>query len=266
MQDGEGEADRAGPPLVPQRLGAVELAAHVVGDLPVQAGLRLRETVRHAVGDALRKERPAVELAQILLHHAAHRVGDVGLVRAVPEASLEAVAVQQPEEELEVLLLAVVRGRGHQQEVAREAGEEPAQTVAFRVPDLAAEERRRHLVRLVAHHEVVAALRRPEPRLQVLVAGELVEARDGEVVLEEPVAGAGGVQLVVGQDLEGEVEAPVSSSCHCSARLPGHTTRQRRRSPRAIWLLHEQAGHDRLAGAGVGGEQKRSGWRGSIVS
>jgi hypothetical protein len=35
----------------------------------------------------------------------------------------------------------------------------------------------------------------------------VVKPGDGEIVLEEPVARAGGVQLLVGQDLEGEVEA-----------------------------------------------------------
>ena len=259
LQDGEGEAHGAGPLVVVQGFGAVELAAHVIRDLLVQAGLRLREPVRHAVGDALGKQRPAVELQQALLHHAAHQVGDVHPVHAVPEAALEAVAVEQREEEMEVFLLAVVRGRGHQQEVAREAGEKLPEAVALRVPDLAAEERRRHLVRLVADHEVVTALRRSELRLQVFVAGELVEARDGEAVFEEPVAGAGGVQLVVGQDLEGEMEAAVQLVLPLLGEAAGADHQAAFEVSARDQLLDEQAGHDRLAGAGVVGEQEAQG-------
>ena len=69
---------------------------------------------------------------------------------AVAEAALEAVAVEQRHEELEVLFLAVVRRGRHQQEVARERREELAEPVALGVLDLAAEEGGRHLVRLVA--------------------------------------------------------------------------------------------------------------------
>ena len=89
---------------------------------------------------------------------------------AVAELALEAVGVEQRHEELEVLLLAVVRRRGHQQEVAGERPSELAELVALGLLDLAAEEVRRHLVRLVA--------RRPGPsrvwlelRLDVLVRG-----------------------------------------------------------------------------------------------
>ena len=56
----------------------------------------------------------------------------------VAEAALEAVPVEQGQEELEVLLLAVVRRRRHQQEVAGQAREELPQAVPFRVLDLGA--------------------------------------------------------------------------------------------------------------------------------
>jgi hypothetical protein len=39
--------------------------------------------------------------------------------------------------------------------------------------------------------------------------GELVQPGDDEVVLQEPVAGAGGFQLVVGENLKGQVEAAI---------------------------------------------------------
>ena len=123
-------------------------------------------------------------------------------MHAVAEAALEAIAIQKREEELEVLLLAVVRRGGHQQEVPCEAREQLAELVALRVLDLPAEEGGGELVRLVADDQVVAAVRRGELLLDVLVARELVEPGDGEIVLDEPVAGARGLELVVGQDLE----------------------------------------------------------------
>jgi hypothetical protein len=57
---------------------------------------------------AFGEERPAIELRQVLLDHATPQVGDLDLVDAVAESALEAVAVKQREEELEVLFLAVV--------------------------------------------------------------------------------------------------------------------------------------------------------------
>ena len=54
----------------------------------------------------------------------------------------------------------------------------------------------------------------------------------------------------------GDRIADTSSSCHCSTRLPGQTIRQRCRSPRSISSLMKQPGHDRLAGAGVIGQQE----------
>jgi hypothetical protein len=45
--------------------------------------------------------------------------------------------------------------------------------------------------------------------LNVLIAGELVEPRDGEIRFQEPVAGARRLQLVVGQDVERQVEAAI---------------------------------------------------------
>ena len=148
-------------------------------------------------------------LSRFSFDHAAHQVGDVDLVDAVAEAALEAVAVEQGEEELEVLFLAVVRGRRHQQEVARQAGQQPPELVALGVPDFASEERRRHLVRFVADHQVVAAVRGSELRVDILVAGQLVQPGDGEIGFEEPVAGAGRLELVVGQEVEGKVETAV---------------------------------------------------------
>ena len=68
---------------------------------------------------ALGKEGRAVEADELLLDQPAHHVRDVDRVDAVAEPALEAVGVEQRHEELEVLFLAVMRRRRHQQEVAR---------------------------------------------------------------------------------------------------------------------------------------------------
>ena len=47
-----------------------------------------------------------------------------------------------------------------------------------------------------------------------------------------------------------------SSSCHCSTRLPGATTRHRSKIAARDQLLHEKPGHDRLASARIVGEQE----------
>ena len=81
------------------------------------------------------------------------------------------------------------------------------EAVALRVLDLAAEVGRAQLVGLVADDQVPVGLL--ELGLDVLVAAQLVEPADGQGVLLEPVAGAGRFELVVGHDLERQVEPAV---------------------------------------------------------
>ena len=77
LEDGQGEADRAGPLVVLQGLGPVELFTDVFRHRLVECGLVIRKPVRHGVGNALGKKRGAVELEQVLLDHAPHQVGHV---------------------------------------------------------------------------------------------------------------------------------------------------------------------------------------------
>jgi hypothetical protein len=167
-----------------------------------------------------------------------------------------AAAVQERHEELEVLFLAVVRRRRHQQEVPGERREELAELVALGVLDLATEEGGRHLVRLVADDQVPAPVRRLQLLLHVLVARELVEPCDHQVRLEEPVARPGSFELVVGENLERQVEAPVE----LVLPLLGETARTHDQAALQIapgnQLLHQEPGHDRLARAGVVGQQE----------
>ena len=177
-------------------------------------------------------------------------------MNAVAEATLEAIAVQQRHEQLEVFFFAVVRRRSHQQEVPRERRQQLAEPVALRVLDLATEERRRELVGLVADDQVPATIRRGELLLQVLVAGQLVQARDDQVVLEEPVSGARGLELVVREDLERELEAGPQFVLPLLREAPGADDEAALQVTAGDQLLHEQAGHDRLAGARIVGQQE----------
>ena len=175
---------------------------------------------------------------------------------AVAEAALEAVPVEQGQEELEVLLLAVVRRRRHQQEVAGQAREELPQAVPFRVLDLAAEERGRQLVGLVAHDQVPARVRRLQLLLHLLVARQLVQTGDDQVGLEEPVAGAGGFELVVGQDLERKLESAVQLVLPLLGEAAGADDQAPLQVAAGDQLLDQQPRHDGLARAGVVGEQE----------
>ena len=75
-------------------------------------------------------------------------------------------------------------------------------------------------------------------------------------VLEEPVAGAGGFELVVGEDLERQVEAAVELVLPLLGEAAGADDEAALQVAAGDQLLDEQAGHDRLAGAGVVGEQE----------
>ena len=148
-------------------------------------------------------------LSSFSFDHAAHEVGDIDVVYAVAELALEAVAVEQGHEELEVFLFAVVGGGSHEEEVTGQVGEQLAEAVALGVAQLVAEVAGRHFVGFVADDQVPVAVAGLQFLLHFFVAREFVEAGDDEVGLEEPVAGAGGFELVVGKDFEGQLEAAV---------------------------------------------------------
>jgi hypothetical protein len=99
----------------------------------------------------------------------------------------EPVGVEEAHEELEVLLLAVVRSRGQEQEVAGVRLDPLGEQAPLRLLDLAAEELRRELVGLVEDDEIpIWAV--VEQELEVLVTAELVEPRDQQVRVGERVA------------------------------------------------------------------------------
>lgn len=52
-----------------------------------------------------------IEFKQLFLGQPTHQIGDIALVHPVAETALEAVGVKQRHEKLEILFLAVTRGR-----------------------------------------------------------------------------------------------------------------------------------------------------------
>ena len=88
------------------------------------------------------------------------------------------------------------------------------------------------------------------------MAGELVQPRDGEIGFEEPVAGARRLELVVGQDVEGETEAAVELVLPLLDQASRADHQAALEVAASDQLLDEQTGHDRLAGAGIVGEQE----------
>ena len=108
LQDGQGEADGAGPFVVCQRAGAVKLFANVLGYRRIEPLFLCRQFVGDRVGHPLGEKGRAVELEQLLFDHAAHQVGDIDVVNAIAVLALKTIAVQQRHEKLEVLLFAVV--------------------------------------------------------------------------------------------------------------------------------------------------------------
>jgi hypothetical protein len=208
------------------------------------------------IGDPFGKERRGIELEQVFLDHAAHEIGRVRRVNAVAESPLEPVPVEERHEQLEICLLAVVWRGGHQQKMPRDRREDLSELVSLGVFDLSAEIGCRHLVRLVAHDEIPPAIGHRQLRLDIFVAAKLVEAGDDKIVLREPVTRARRLQLVVGQDLEREMETTVK----LVLPLFGKAARAHDKAPLKIaarnQLLDEQARHDRFARARIIGKQE----------
>ncbi|GBD06133.1 hypothetical protein HRbin20_01735 [bacterium HR20] len=192
----------------------------------------------------------------MFFHHPPHEVGDVDLVHTVAEAALEAVTIQERQKELEVLLFAVVWCRGQQQKVSAYPRKKLTELVTLGVLDLASVERCGHLVGFVHDHKIPPAIGSGQFRLDGLVAGGLVESHDHEIILEEPIAAAGSVELIGCHDLEGQVKTlgefvlPLLDEV---ARTNDHAASH---IPTDQELLDEQPCHDCLARPRVICEQK----------
>ena len=259
LQNGQGESDVVSAFPVARlgdAFGASHFRAHIVGDEIVEFPFGRAQFVGHRVGAAFREQRFAFEGEQVLLDHAAHEAFRVGTVHPLTVLALETVPVQQRHEQLEILFFSRVRGGGHQQEVVCGFREQPAQFETFRLGHLARPGRvvGGHAVCLVDHGDVPVHLGKLFH--QVFVAGDLIHSRNQPVVVGEDVAAVGVVDHLAVENLETQVElggqffAPL-------LHQPAGSDDDR---PFAIGtqdqFLDVEAGHDRLPGTRVVGQQE----------
>ena len=222
-----------------------------MGDVLVEVLLQRGQLVGHGLGDALGEELLALEGEQVLLDHAAHDTADVdGLLLL----SLESVAVEQSEEELEVLFLARVRRRGHQQQVAGDLAEQLTELEPLGLLQLAAEVVRSHAVRLVDDDQVPLGLL--ELGLECFVARKLIHAGDQQRVGLEDVEIDVGVDQLVGQQVEAKPELEEQLVLPLLHQTAGGDDEALLHVVAQQQLLDVEAGHDRLARSRVVGQQE----------
>ncbi len=222
-----------------------------MGDVLVEGILQRGQLVGNGLGDAFGEELLTLESEQVLLDHTAH---DPAGVRGLLLPALEPVTVQQGEEELEILLLARVRGRGHQQQMASDLAEEFPELEALGLLQLAAEVVGAHAVRLVDDDQIPVGLL--ELGLELLVAGELIHPCDEERVGLEDVEIDLGVDELIGQQIEAQAELEEELVLPLLHEPAGRDDEALLHVIAQQQLLDVEAGHDCLAGAGVVGEQK----------
>ena len=253
LQDGEREADGALATAI-EGFRPVVLLADVIGDFGVELGLVFRELIPGDVGPSLGEEFRPIEPVELLLHPPQHEVGGIGDVHAVPGPALEAIAVEQGEEEFEVLLLAVVRRRRHEQQIPGGRGDEFAELVSLGLLLLTTEPVGGHLVGLVDDDQIPVGLL--EQFLDVLVSSELVDAGDDLVVFQEPVPTRRRLESLVGEDLEAEVELLAKLVLPLFPQTAGGDDQTPLQITADLELLDEEPGHDRLAGTRIVGKQE----------
>jgi hypothetical protein len=242
------------PGLRRDLVGTVHLRGDVLGDGLVQRRLCRRQRVLDRPRDAFGEQGCPVEPQELLLDHATHEVADLGGAEAVAGGSGEPVGVQQRHEELEVLVLAVVGGGGHQQQVAG-AGTEPfTELVQLGLADLPTPDVGRQPVRLVDHDQIPRLAHRTV--LQLLVAGQLVETGDPSVPLDEGVTGAGIVHVRAGQHVERETELLGELVLPLLGERAGSHHQAPLHVPAQHELLDEESCHDGLAGTRIVREQE----------
>ena len=167
----------------------------------------------------------------------------------------EPVGVEQAHEQLEVLLLAVVRRGGEEEEVTGVRPDPLGEEAPLRLLDLAREELGRELVRLVEDDEVpVGGV--VEEELEVLVAAQLVEPGDQQVGVGERVARRRALDPIAGQEREVEVELLGELRLPLLDERPGGDDEAAAEVASDDELADEEPGHDRLAGARVVGQEE----------
>ena len=255
LQNRQGETDGAAPPAMLDLLGAVKLPAHIVGHALVKLAFGIGELIVDGVGAALGEERVAIEFEQAFFGHAAHEVADVVGRRVGVGGTGEAVFVQQLHEQLEIVGFAIVRRGRHQQQVAGDAAEQPAQLIAFGFVGALAGVGCRHFVRFIADDQVPA--RFAQLRQQIGAAADLVQADNQALSFGEGLVAAG--DQVAVEDGEIELEFVAQFVLPLLAEAAGRADQAAFDIAAQAHLADEQAGHDGFASAGVVRQQVAQG-------
>ena len=111
-------------------------------------------------------------------------------------------------------------------------------------------------MRLVANDEVPSAIGGLQLLLHILVAGELVEPSDDEVRFQKPVAGASGLELVVRQYVERQIETPVEFVLPLLGEASRANDKTTLKVAPSNQLPDQEARHDGFASAGVVRQQE----------
>ena len=257
--------------------GAAVGGPEVVGGEAVE-GFFAVGAVGQAVGDGVAAagavERLAGEGDHLLLRPADEvAVAEGGASAAAGLAGGERVGVEEPPEEVVGRVLAHVRRRGEQQQVPgapAEAGEVPfpgggpdagqrfGQPVAAGGGDPAGVDPGAQFVRLVEDHEVVGADGLGAERLEGGLAGEGVQRDDGQVAARV-VERAALAEVRPGDDAEAEAEEFPQFALPVADEAGGRDDERPGEPPPGQHLPEVEAGHDRLPGPGVVGEQEAEG-------
>jgi hypothetical protein len=109
---------------------------------------------------------------------------------------------------------------------------------------------------LVADDEVPAAVRHAQLSLHALFPALFVEPGDDEVIFDEPIARTRRLQLVIGQDLEGEMKTSVELVLPLLSKTPQAHNQTPLQIATGDQLFNEQARHNGLARAWIVSQQK----------
>ena len=121
-------------------------------------------------------------------------------------------------------------------------------------------------MRFIADDDIPTAVWRLEFLLYVFIGESLSSRAMTRLVSRNQLPVRGHFELVVGEDLEGQVETAVEFILPLLGQAAGQTTRQRCRLPRAISSFIKRPAMIVLPAPGSSASRKRSGWRGSMVS
>ena len=254
------EADGAGARIVAGRGRPRALALHEPRHLAVQLELGAVDGEVHRGRNALREYpaggplpvvAPLREMDHRLLRAPQVERGAAGVHRFPDRAHVGVcVAVEELQEEREVVGVALVGRGGQQQHVVRRVAQQLAQLVALALVRLVA---RRHAVGLV--HDDKVPVRLPQARQHVVPLRQ-VQRRDHPRVLHPLVDAELLAQVAPLQDLERLVELLLQLALPLEREVRRDHDQDALGEAPQPQLADQQPGHDRLPGPGVVGQQE----------